>query len=207
VEWRDDIDDESLRRNSLVLRRLLVEQDLLKAWRKVGFGDEPMIEAPTLKEHLKTCPLQDVRFATAGGASYRGIQIAALFLRRRAATPEQIRRGSALGPYVFKLHRFQEFIESPCMIAKGTAVTRRDLIRYVANKLGGAHTDKRRDTARPLDAIFKLLDEIFQTTQVAGKNAIYYELLSIGQSMIRSEDINRLSQKLGELLSHSYTVQ
>jgi len=199
-EWRDEIDDASLRRNSLVLRRLLVEQDLTKAWRKVGFEDEPKIKAPTIEEHLKTCPLQDVLFATAGGASYRGTQIATLFMPRGAANPEETRRRSALGPFVFKLHGFKEFIESPCMIVKGTAVSRKDLIEYVANKLGGAHTDQRRGAAKPLDVIFTCLDEISQTTQVAGKNAIYYELLSIGQNMIRSDDINRLIQRLGELL-------
>lgn len=36
-EWEASIDDHSLRRSSTVLRRLLVENELQRAWKKAGF--------------------------------------------------------------------------------------------------------------------------------------------------------------------------
>ena len=42
----------------------------------------------------------------------------------------------------------KDFIESACIVVKGQIVARCVLIKYVANKLGGAHHDHRAATAR-----------------------------------------------------------
>ena len=42
-EWDQEISDDSLRRNSTVLRRLLVEGDYSNAWRMIGLEKEPKI--------------------------------------------------------------------------------------------------------------------------------------------------------------------
>ena len=195
-EWDEDITDDSLRRSSPVLRRFLVHGDLLRAWRRVGFDDQPQIIAPTLEEHLKRVPTEDINFATAGGAVHKGVTVAALCVRRSkpifAEEMKIIKELSALGPVVEKKHRLMEFVESPCIIVKGAAFARRELIQYVANKLGGAHYDETRD------AKLILLDDALKTTRVADKNSVYYELLSIGQGLARAPDIQVLRRKLSE---------
>ena len=45
-EWGNDIDDDSLRRNTPVLHRLLNEDHLGQAWRMVGIQKEPKILTP-----------------------------------------------------------------------------------------------------------------------------------------------------------------
>ena len=42
-EWGPEIDDDSLRRDCVVLRRLLVKDNLGQAWRAVGFEKQPKI--------------------------------------------------------------------------------------------------------------------------------------------------------------------
>jgi hypothetical protein len=111
-EWRQDVDDASLRRASGPMRRLLVDGDLQRAWHDLGFDKQPIV-----RRHL--------------------------------------------------------------------------VIKYVANKLGGIHLDPKRDLKKDEEVGFSLLDQIADTYQVAGKQAIYFELLSIGQSISASPDVDR----------------
>ena len=39
----------------------------------------------------------------------------------------------------------KKFLDSACIAARGTKISRRTLIKYVANKLGGVHFDPQRD--------------------------------------------------------------
>jgi len=202
-EWDQDIDDDSLRRSSNVLRMLLVDGKLLEVWRSAGFDDQPQIVAPTLEEHLKRFRLEDIQLAQAGGAEFKGITVAAIFTLSTSLNQEQIKELYALGPRVHTAsYKLADFIESPCIIVEGIIITRRELVKYVANKLGGAHIDQRRDISKPQERKFVYLDKIRETMQVAGKPAIYYELLSIGQSLVRSDDIKRLRQRLDNLIPH-----
>jgi hypothetical protein len=76
-------------------------------------------------------------------------------------------------------------------VVEGEVFRRREIIQYVANKLGGAHYDERRDERE------RLLDYAQEAYKVADKKPIYFELLSTGQKLVRSPDIERLRQKLG----------
>ena len=62
------------------------------------------------------------------------------------------------------------------------------MIQYVANKLGGAHHDERRGVK---DMKFTLLDQAVREIQIAGKSAVYFELLSCGKALIKSDDIRK----------------
>lgn len=199
-EWDQDITVDSLRRSSNVLRMLLVDQNLLKAWRDVEYAGQPMIVAPTLEKRLSMTPLDSIIFATAGGARFKGQEIRNFFIRKGAATPEEIKKIAALdlGGTVAS-YRLTDFVESTCMIVKGLIVSREELVKYVANKLGGTHIDTTRDLTKPLEQKYSYLDSIRETTKVADKNAIYYELLSVGQSLVKSEDIQRLREKLNDV--------
>jgi hypothetical protein len=83
----------------------------------------------------------------------------------------------------------KKFLDSACIVARGTKISRRTLIKYVANKLGGVHFDPKRDLTKMEEQQFALLDEIRDERIVADKPAIYFELLSVGQALLASPDI------------------
>lgn len=117
--------------------------------------------------------------------------IAALvFESDEALTQAQIKKISELGPAESK-QTLTEFANSACMIVEGTPINRLELIKYVTNKLGGAHYDSKREKEYQ-----RLLDYVGQTYTVAGKNGIYFELFSTGQRLVRSPDIENLRSKL-----------
>jgi hypothetical protein len=193
-EWDQDVTDDSLRRSSPVLRRFLVEEQLLRAWRKIGLSGQPEILAFTLSRRLTLTPLNEVRFASAGGATYKALAIAQAFEIDRALSPAEVQKVFALGLPEIR-QSLTDFTNATCIIVEGTEISRRDLIKYVANKLGGAHYDEQRDRDYQ-----RLLDHVGQTRVIAGKNAVYFELLSAGQRLIQAPDIvnlrNRLRQQL-----------
>ncbi len=69
-QWDQSVDDDSLRRSSPVLRRLIVENDLQRAWKESGQAREPQIHAATLEGVISDIPLEKIIFAAAGGAQY-----------------------------------------------------------------------------------------------------------------------------------------
>jgi len=77
-EWDETIEDDSLRRRSTVLRRLLVQNELQRAWKEKGFPEEPRIISSTLTPLLQKLPLEKILFASAGGAQHRGVQMRGL---------------------------------------------------------------------------------------------------------------------------------
>ena len=86
--------------------------------------------------------------------------------------------------------KLSQFTAAPCLIDGGVPVSRRTLIKYVANKIGGAHLDsKRDDTEGPL---FRILDRLRAERVQADKPVIYFELLAIGQALAASPDMLKL---------------
>jgi hypothetical protein len=75
-EWTQEIDDDSLRRSSTVLRLLLVPNELQRAWKDAGFAKEPRILTFTLTALLKLLPVKTISIATAGGPSQKGARAA-----------------------------------------------------------------------------------------------------------------------------------
>jgi len=87
--------------------------------------------------------------------------------------------------------KLKDYVEKPFLVVKGISFSRNDVIEYVANKLGGVHFGRKdRET---------LLDN----PPVGGlqpMNIIFFALLSIGQDLIRSSDIQKLRQKLDSIV-------
>lgn len=70
VEWNGSIEDDALRRNSVVLRRLVVEGELQRAWKAAGFHGEPKISCMMLPRLPREIDQRDIKFASAGGGAY-----------------------------------------------------------------------------------------------------------------------------------------
>ena len=186
-ELHQQVDDHSLRRGSAILRRLLVDNDLQKAWKAAGRPRQPLILATTLEPILAAVPQGKIALAAAGGALYQGMALMGMLevgYVMPVAEMESIRAKGILRQQL----PLDRYVGSTTMIVHGTSVSRRVLIKYVANKLGGAHFDPRRQSDAESKA-FRLLDYVGETYQLAGKNAVYFELLAIGQALVMSTSI------------------
>lgn len=204
-KWTQEIDDVFLRNTSAVLRLLVVENALGKVWRLAGFEKEPTIIAPDMEAFLEGTPRRRITFASAGGAVYRGMQLRGSVIYDIAVSDDYIRRRYEQQSMKSHLRSFllSAFKESPCLLITRRfpcgivqeKISRRELIQYVVNKLGGAHIDPRRDPRTEQKLI--LLDYILQQDiRIAEKMPVYYELLSIGQSLINSPDVKALMEKI-----------
>ena len=80
------------------------------------------------------------------------------------------------------------------MIIRKLDISRVELIKYVANKLGGTHIDFTRKSNKLLEQKFSYLDSLHNYEQV-DKNIIPCELLSIGQELVNSKHIQKLIKR------------
>jgi hypothetical protein len=195
-EWDNKVDDHSLRRSSPILRRLLVEQDLHCAWKALGFEGQATIVASTLKPILQAVPAQHILFATAGGASFGGAELRGFVRAKSKLDQAQVDR-LAGGPVPNAKFSLLDFVDDASVIVAGIEVKRRQVIKYVSNKLGGAHLDRRRGTTKE-GMIFDLLDKASESYTLLEKPAIYFELLSIGQALVNSADVMRFLDRATE---------
>lgn len=185
ANWTPEVDDHSLRRGSTILRMLLVEGNLQRAWKSVGMKGKPTIIAPRLEVLLDGKDKSSIVAAFAGGGEYKGIYVALGVINRGSKAARYSPQDSKPTEHPFGL---REFMESCGVFLNGEKIKRRDVVKYVANKLGGAHLDfTRKDAGR--DHVYVLLDTVGPLFQVLDKGIVYYELLSIGQLLIRSPDI------------------
>jgi hypothetical protein len=210
VDWNQDIDDASLRRDSTVLRSLLIEGLLSKVARQVSRDIRVM--APAIGRLFTEADLREYAYFQAGGAKYKGTTVQTVRISHRIYTAAETKASykkfkNVTGSYPVKLGAF---LKQTSFVVKGVLINREEVIKYVANKLGGAHYDAARIAPKvtgevSLDQKYALLDEM-KTFTVADKNAIYYELLSIGQRMVNSRDIRHLRKQLAQLLSLPTTI-
>ena len=199
-EWTQDIDDSSLRRTSTVLRSLLIDNQLMKVANIIG--EEINIMSPCISKYDDWINDPSIVFYQSGGAKYKGMEIQFFRKLNRAKSPEEIKSDYEIGKsfigknYPVKLSLFMKQIS---FIINGVKINREEVIKYIVNKRGGAHYDSTRNTDKAgskgeLEEKYALLDNIHESTSLADKNAVYYELLSIGQRLIASHDIQRIRQ-------------
>ncbi|GLQ82616.1 hypothetical protein GCM10007881_61390 [Mesorhizobium huakuii] len=112
------------------------------------------------------------------------------------------------GPFSAMIHRgwrLLDYVESAGAIRRGQVISRRTVIQYVANQVGGVHADnlfpnvkKKRDDAEELAA------ELYNKISADWRNGLMYELLSIGVYLGRSEDLKKLAAAIQKA---SYSFQ
>lgn len=199
-EWNQKIDDASLRRSSPVLRSLLIEGQLIKVMNMLN--EELSVMAPLVSKYEDSLIDDSTTFYQSGGAKFQGSEVQFLIISNRAKGPEEIkesyeRQKDLIGnSYPLKLSKF---MKQTSFYMGGTHINREEVVKYIANKRGGAHYDNSRNTEKSgskgeLERKFQLLDDVHGAMAVADKNAVYYELLSIGQRLINSQDTQRIRQ-------------
>jgi hypothetical protein len=206
-EWGQDVDDETIRRNSNVLRTLLIDGWYGRAWRAVGNQGEPSVSAIDLRDALGDQNLSEVEYAQAGGGTSFGAGVSTPTEHSQALGPEEIRvqyeRGrvaveQGLRPFE-RSYRLKEYLDSPTLLARERFVSRRLLVKYMANRLGGAHLGK---SGHKEEEVFDFLDEVSAVYAVAGRPSIHFEVLSIGQTLGQSRDARALRAVLEATTSH-----
>jgi len=188
--------DDEIRRASPVVRRLLVENDLRQSWKLCGFEREPKVRFVGSTADGNDEPglvfRQDAMVNTGIG------QIGAVKIYNRALTDEEIRKHYETEREAItqpgRLVGLSHFLDTPAVVIKGERKTRRQLIKYVANKRGGAHFDTRdRD---------KNLDETSAQLMIAEHDPVLLNLLGIIQSVVSSEDVKSLMTTISQNLAH-----
>jgi hypothetical protein len=200
--WSEDIEDEEIARSSNVLRVLLVDDWYPRAWRAAGHSGEPSVRAVDLEAILADRELDDDQFLQAGGGVSFGTNVRAWTERKgRAFTEEEIRadyervmEAMSSGPDPLdRSYTLTAYLASPSVYARGRFVSRREVVRYMAHRLGGTHLGR---SGHKEEELFDLLDGLSDVWQVADRPAIYYEALSIGQSVGQSDDARLLRHGL-----------
>jgi hypothetical protein len=195
-DFGPDINDDEIRRGSAILRRLLVENVYGRAWRSVGFEKEPRLLAVDLLSLIGPIPHNDVVIALAGGAEYRGIQIAGFCLSKKSSSSGPVKDQT---PPSNKLpgereYGMSEFLGSAAGIAAGIFVTRREVIKYIANIKGGVHLDSKQRKAE--EKLVARVSKIEKKFRIYRTDALLVELLAIGQALGRSDDTQRFLEKV-----------
>ena len=153
-----------------------------------------MVQATDLATLLEGIPSERVNFAQAGGARHRNIEMMFPMELRPALTLRAGRVPSRrLEEVQNKEFPLSRFLSSPAVVIDGMPVSREEIILYVANKLGGAHFDPSRNTEKAKEKKFALLDSHRSSLRISETNAVFFELLSIGQALLGSKDVDRLS--------------
>ena len=173
------IDEHTLRVASAPLRFLLVDGNLIQAWRALGLGSPIHMEAYCL---ASPPPIDAIGYC-GGGDMLPGV-------------PVSMGWGEVnLHVKTLKLHAF---LEEPCISVKGQRITRRELVQYIANTKGGAHYDPHGRSLKSRSTKFALLRELEQDgfaglgIKVNDRNLVHHELYSIIQSLLRSPEVQRL---------------
>jgi hypothetical protein len=91
-------------------------------------------------------------------------------------------------PRVLKL---SASLSETCLVVASKKASRRDVIQFVANKLGGVHFDTKRAAG---DEAYDALDRARLSIRPADLDAAYHELCSIDQQFAASEDVVGLIQ-------------
>lgn len=206
-EWNQDIDDASLRRSSPVLRAFLVEGLLGRAAHQAN--REIRVMAPAIDRVVTEAELRECTFFQAGGAKYKGMIVQSMSMVPRAKTAAEIKASYERSKKVIGKSypvKIGAYLKQTSFVVNGVRINREEVIKYVANKLGGAHYDSSRAAQKgneevSLEQKYALLDEVRTGIAMADKNAVYYELLSIGQRVVNSRDIRGLRKHLNQVLS------
>jgi hypothetical protein len=203
-----------IRRGTAALRRLLLEDWIGRAWRHFGFAKQPSIVGPDLlplaaRDGHK---IEHISSLFAGGATINGIQLAMIGLARvfnpttgasadaetgfavkqfciaRKASSGH-REDNDLDALVEKSWHLSKYLEAPGAVRRGEVISRRDIVGYFANVGGGVHLgSSKKEKKRVHDLVQELLNKIGADTM----DGVFFELLSIGQAIGRSDDLRRL---------------
>lgn len=156
------------------------------------------VEAPA----FENIPVDQTLLFAAGGYPYDGRLTKAFYFYRGAgptsphrAQFERLLDESPETPPMVAL-KLAKFFASPCLGLHGEILSRERLVRYVANKCGGAHHHDNRDKFETID---EQLTDIGQAIQMRGDqlSAVFLETLGTAWLLLQSSGVSALRKALG----------
>jgi hypothetical protein len=219
VWWQGDghLKEPDLRRGSVVLRRLIVDGEIVKAWRSHGFQGQPTVTAPDgaalASEH--NVRLEHAASLIVGGGRLNGIDAAMIgafrvFNPATGQGPDAesgfavlvtsiLRDASSSAPpgtltdKVERAWRLTDYLSAPGAVRRGQIISRQLVIQFFANYAGGAHLDRISAVIRNKTARYELVAELERRLNADTLDGLHFELLSIGQAVGRSNDMHQLA--------------
>lgn len=209
--------DAEIRRGSAALRRLLVEDSLGKAWRMFGFDKQPTIVGPDVVALASEQgdEIRRISSLIAGGATLNGIQ-AAMIGATRIDHPDtgvsadadegfavktfsilRDARGDSDDNHLVQLvnteWHLSHYLDAPGAVRTGEVISRRDIVGYFANAAGGVHLTS---TQKDKEQIYGLVRELINKVAADTMDGVFFEILSIGQAIGRSNDLRKLASEI-----------
>lgn len=221
--WRthsESLTDALIRQGSAVLRRLLVEDVAGTAWRQMGFTKSPMLKGPDLLAALKqrNIPTSRVAVGAAAGVRYGGMDTALMAAYRidnpctgvsadaeegfavafvHAARQSNETAAPDLDPLIERSWFLSEYLNAPGFVRRGETLSRRQVIKHMANDMGGVHLEK--NTASNVrDLLVEAESKLFIKSKSGTLRSFYIEVLAIGQAVGRSDDLQKLASTIRE---------
>jgi hypothetical protein len=185
---------------SVALRFLMDDNALGSVAREHGISID--IEAPD----FTGVPLTQALAFAAGGYPYGGRRTEAYYAYRASGSHSPFRRqfeqnvkASPKHPPMTKL-KLTKFLGTPCLGFAGEILNRETLVRYVANKCGGAHHHRSR---AKFDAIDNRLTNVGHSLQLRGDglSAVFMETLGTAWFLLQSPGIVDLRRALASISS------
>jgi len=222
TEWlvrADNLSDAELRRGSTQLRLLLNEGLASKAWRDYGFDRQPMLDGPDIvalaaRDNLR---LDLAASVVAGGGRVNDVDMAFIgafridnpttgikanaeegFAVSVTAVTRDARRATPgeLDALVNKPDYVDRYLSAPGAVRRGELISRRDIIEYFRNYMGGSHHDFATGKPHARNAKYELIAELEQMLRADVRDGLHFEILSIGQAVARSDDMRRLAARI-----------
>jgi hypothetical protein len=193
----------------------LVEDAAGASWRALGFKKEPTIQGPDLLGFFQKEKF-DVALtvgAISAGVRHEGIDTAFLSARsvdnpttgvpasadvgfavcvgsamRDARNPAS---SSDLDPLIERTWYLHQCLDAPGMIRRGMVINRREVIKHVANEMGGVHVSKSSSQQRDLQ--IEAENKLFIKGLIREIRGQYIEILAIGQAVARSADLQLIA--------------
>lgn len=196
--WKHDYPEPDIRRGSAILRRLLVDGEYLHAWKMVGFDKQPSLRAVNLLNLIKGIPESQIIVSLAMGAHYRDAYWAGVCLapnNMQIQTHEtKFDNSSYPGEQTYYL---SDFLGSSSGIANSKHITRRDVIKYVANVLGGVHINPKQ--RKEEEKLVARVGKFHKKIQLQNSDGLLIELTAIAQAVGQSNDCTALINKIKSL--------
>ncbi|MEK9212857.1 hypothetical protein [Sphingomonas sp. 2378] len=160
-------------------------------------GQSIAIPAPDLAD----IEIEQVLTFACGGYVLAGVEICPHYLYRFSGENSPIRahfeRQIKTSPAQHRLveHRLSKFMLQPCLAILGTTFTREAVVRYVANKCGGAH---HHDDPGGFAALDHAITNVGHGLELSttGLSAVFLEVLGTAYFLIKAPDISALRARL-----------
>jgi hypothetical protein len=210
---RDVLNDpkpDGIRRMSAILRRMLVEGNLLEiASPRIGSIELMTVEMKGVERSNRSSPLP---FFAAGGADIHGVAFGGVLFTHGTGKPTP-----EFHPDNRILVKADNFLKQYVICINGKWITRGDVVKYIANVAGGVHGGKIKDgqealvrrarhvfsmdlSERPPRPLFNFgalgLEDLPLTLDRKAIDCVLGELLSAATLLVRSEDVLELEKLL-----------